>query len=161
MDALSPELSGQASGYARRETSMKALHDLARFVRAKDTDEEREEIRDYASMHLAELADAFDLEAAVLQALIESVGDARLAAVLLSKTKQASIERRHRKAADRLTAAQTSADILGSVAEWHGDGAHLDVVSLLAGSLSARSDMLVFICRTFVVSIPMAPLFNA
>lgn len=140
---------------------MRALQNLARFIRAKDTADERQEIREYATVQAAELADAFGLTVSAFYAGIEGeADDARLAQRLLSEVKRATAERRDAKISDRVRAAQGSADVLGSIARWDGDRAVLDVVSLLASALTRRDDVLTFSCESFAVSIPMGPLFD-
>ena len=140
---------------------MKALQNLALFIRAKDTDDERHEIREYVATHVEELAHAFDLPVAVFQTTVEAIEeDARLAEQLRHDIKAAQVDHRYQKATARITAAQTSADVLGSVVVWENDRAVLDIVSLLASALTSRSDALIFSSEAFTVAIPMSPLFD-
>lgn len=137
------------------------LQGLARFVRAKDVDGEREEIRAYVLANAADLAEAFGISEDTFRAGIERVDDdARLAARLLAEVKRAAKENRTARAAERVRTAQESADTLGSFASWAGDAAHVDVVSLLASVLTSRADSIVFMADAFTVSIPMDRLFD-
>ena len=139
----------------------KALDDLRRFVTAKDTDEERHEVRAYVREHTVDLAAAFGVSADTFTAGVANVDDdARLTRRLMVEIKRAQRERRDLRVSDRARAAQESADTLGSFALWTGDRAEVDVVSLLAACLTRRDDVLVFSCETFTVAVPMSRLFD-
>jgi hypothetical protein len=140
---------------------MRTLQNLARFIRAKDTDEERHEIREYVTTYAADLAEAFGMpEDTFTAGIVTETDDARLARRLLFGVKTAQKERRDHRAAARIATAQASADVLGSVAVWEGDRASIDVMSVLASCLTCRSGVLIFTCDAFTVSIPMSCLFD-
>ena len=134
---------------------MKALDHLARFIKAT-SDEEHHEVGVYAVENAADLAKAFGVTQATFTSGIAKVeDDAELAGRLLDEIKRLKRTRRDLRAADRARAAQESADLIGSVATWEGDRVHLDLVSLLASSLTRTHEALVFVSDAFKVAIPM------
>jgi len=139
---------------------MRLLQDLARFVRAKGNDDERHEIREYAKERIDALADAFGDEPDALRDTLASTDDDRIGALLLVKTRRAQSKHREGHADARRENAQRSAEVLGSAASWIGGGAFVDVVSLLACTLTHRSDSLVFTADAFTICIPMERLFD-
>jgi hypothetical protein len=139
----------------------KALTDLKRFIRANNGDEERHEIRAYVRENARELGEVFGVSSSQILAGLETeADDGTLLARLVKEI--AAVERGHRdqRVEDRTSTAQASADVLGNVAVWEEDRAIVDVVSLLASTITGREDMLIFVADTFAVGIPMAHLFD-
>jgi hypothetical protein len=138
---------------------MKALQNLVRI--AKDTETELGEVRDYATMNSAELADAFGVsEAAFTCGIASEPDDAKLARRLFAEAKRAGRETRAARTAQRTRSAQEAADALGGTAQWEDAHAKVDVRSLLGSALTTRGDALVFESATFTVAIPMQRLFE-
>jgi len=138
-----------------------ALKHLQNFIRAKDNDDERSEIRAYADEHADTLAEAFGVSVQSFTSGVAFVGDdAKLATRLLAEIKRVSQARTAEKRTARASAAQASADVLGSAAQWDGAVAHVDIVSLVASALTSPRDLLVFEAAAFdaPVAIPMSSL---
>lgn len=118
-------------------------------------------LREYVIENAADLADAFGVtEPAFVAGIARELDDARLARRLLAEAKRAGRENRGVRTAQRIRSAQGAADALGRLAEWEGDRATVEILSLLASALTTRSDVLVFEAGTFRISIPMARLFE-
>ena len=140
---------------------MKILRDLRRFVLAKDNDDERHEVRSYILENADSIASAFGVTTEAIKLGLDRVeDDAALARRLLTEIKRAQADGRQRRTEDRANTAQTSADVLASVARWHGDAAHFDLLSVLASVLTRSQDLLVFTSDAFTVAIFMAPLIK-
>lgn len=131
----------------------RALGDLKRFILAKNTDDERHEIRSYVAenadelLHLAEAVSTID-------------DDARLVRHLLAEIASAGRVRRERRVEERARAAQAAADALASTVQWTADAAAVDIGSLMSSALTRRADLLVFTCEAFTVAVFMAPLLD-
>lgn len=140
---------------------MRALIDLRRFIDAKNTDEERAEIREYLLENAVELSLAFGVSLRSFQHAICRVhDDEELSRRVLDNIRTTSKHGRRERHESRAKAAQQSAGILGAVAVWNEERAELDVPSLLASVLTRPNDMLVFVSDTFVVAVRMAHLFT-
>ena len=140
-----------------------ALKHLQNFIRAKDNDDERREIRAYAIEHAQVLAEAFGVTVRSFTSGVAFVGhDPKLAARLVAEIKRVVGDDRTARRVARASSAQMSADVLGSAAWWRGAEAHVDIVSLVASVLTSPRDLLVFEGSAFdaPVAIPMAPLFD-
>ncbi len=140
-----------------------ALKHLQNFIRAKDNDDERSEIRAYAIEQAETLAEAFGVSVRSFMSGVAFMGnDAKLAKRLLAEIKRMAGDERTAKRLARTSTAQASADVLGSAARWESGVAHVDVVSLVASALTSPRDLLVFEAAAFdaPVAIPMAPLFD-
>jgi hypothetical protein len=137
------------------------LKHLQSFIRAKNTDDERGEIRDYVTETASVLADAFGVHVSAFKAAIAGIrDDGKLATRLLAEVDRTRRVERDRKKGRRHEAAQASADVLGAASFWVGDAAVVDVVSLVASALTNPRDLLVFDAEAFEapVAISMAPL---
>jgi hypothetical protein len=140
-----------------------ALRFLKHFIRAKNNDEERAEIRAYALENRTELAAALGIAPQAYKDTVHRIDDdERLARALLEAIKVAARRRRAYRVADREAAAQQSADVLASAAYWRDGCLVVDIVSLLATVLTRPSDLLVFTSDAWPdpVAIPMEPLFR-
>ncbi len=140
-----------------------ALKHLQNFIRAKNTDDERGEIRAYVKEHAAELAEAFGVSLRSFVSGVDFVGDdAKLAERLVAEIKRSRETKRAAHRTARAGTAQASADVLGAASYWDRDRAVVDIVSLVASTLTSPRDLLVFEARRFdtPVAIPMAPLFD-
>lgn len=139
----------------------RTLRDLKRFTIAKNSDEERSEVRAYVKENAAELGEVFGVEAEEIVKGTEAVeDDATFVRRLLKEVARVERADREGRVEDRSGTAQASADVLGSAAVWVGDTVIVDVVSLLAAVLTRRQDMLIFVADSFAVGIPMARLFD-
>lgn len=138
----------------------KALRALRRFIEAKQDEAERHEIRSYVLDNLDELADSFGASSLAITDKIATITDEDLPRLLLKEIKRVEATGRGMRAQCRAEAAQKSADLLGGTAHWTGDIAIIDIIALLATTLTRRSDQLVFTCDAFTVAIPMARLFD-
>ncbi len=140
---------------------MKALRDLRRFILIKSAEGNQAEIRDYLSDNLQRLSVAFHVPPHVLIDAVEGVkDDGALATRFLETIMRAEALIRQTRKQTRARAAQASADALGAAVEWRGDQALVDMPSLLASTLTRRSDLLVFTCNQFTVGVYMAPLLD-
>jgi hypothetical protein len=140
---------------------MRMLRDLRRHILVACAEGEHGEIRTYVGEHLPELARALRVEPEKLAQTIEELrDDGALATRLLDMATRAEALHRAYRRTLRLLDAQAAADRLGTTVQWRGDAAHLDVVSLLATSLTRRQDVLMFISEDFVTSVPMASLLD-
>jgi hypothetical protein len=140
---------------------MRALIDLRRFINAKNTDEERAEIREYLLANAMELSAAFGVSLRSFQQAVGRVDDDQeLSRRVLDNISTTTKQGRHQRQQTRAKVAQQSAGILGAVAIWSDDRAELDVPSLLACVLTRPNDMLVFVSDTFVVGVRMGHLFT-
>lgn len=120
------------------------LRDLARFIAAKDTDDERAEIRAYALEHAAELAPAFGVtEEAYRAGISRETDDAKLARRLVVEVKSANVSRRDLRAVERTRLAQSAADALALTAKWDGLVVSFDLAAMW-GALTSPGDVLVF-----------------
>jgi hypothetical protein len=137
----------------------KPLRDLKRFIGAKNNEDERAEIRACALENAAELAVALGVACDSFRAAVAGVeDDEKLASALLGMIKRAERDRLAERVEARALAAQQSADLLGSVAQWEGNAAGVDILSLFASALTRRGEMLVFRSDAFAVAVHMAPL---
>lgn len=140
---------------------MKALRDLRKFIIAKSNAVEQSEIREYVAEHLFDLARAFCVSTeTIIRALDNVPDDVALAVRMLETIRKTEALQRDIKKTGRATAAQASADALASMVKWHGEEAHLDMVSLLSSCLTKRNDLIVFTTDSFTVGIYMSPLFD-
>jgi len=140
---------------------MRALIHLRRFINAKNNDEERTEIREYLHQHVEELSRAFGVTENAFTQAIEGVDDdVELALRITDGLRRASSKYRARQHEERARSAQQSAEILGAIAQWNGERAEIDVLSLLSSALTRRQDMLIFVADRFAVGVRMAPLFD-
>jgi len=139
---------------------MRALQDLARFIRVKRDEGAPQEVREYVHEHAADIAEALGFTADALRAGTAGVDDdARLARRLLAEVDRARKEGRDAKASQRTRKAQETADAVGSAARWREDCAEIDLPRILASGLTRREDVLVFACGGFTVAVGMAPMF--
>lgn len=139
----------------------KTLRDLKRFAIAKNTDDERHEVRAYVTESADELAEVFGvLPAAILKGAEADDDDAAFVCRLLKEIARVERADREHRGEDRSRTAQASADVLGSATVWNDDSACVDIVSLLAAVLTRRQDMLIFVADSFAVGVPMARLFD-
>ena len=139
----------------------KTLRDLKRFTIAKNTDDERHEVRAYVTESADELAEVFGvLPEAILKGAEAEEDDATFVCRLLKEIARIEREERESRVEDRSGTAQASADVLGSATVWKEDIAEVDIVSLMAAVLTRRQDMLIFVADSFAVGIPMARLFD-
>lgn len=131
----------------------KALRDLKRFILAKNTDDERHEIRSYVAENGDELP-------ALADAVNTIEDDAKLVGHLLAEIASVGRMLRERRVDERARAAQAAADVLASAVRWRDDTALVDIGSLLMSTLTNRADLLVFTCEAFTVAVFMAPLLD-
>jgi hypothetical protein len=140
---------------------MKALTELRRFIMAKSDGKEIHEVREYVLENIADLARAFCVTTGTIQTALDNTPDnSSLACRLLETIRKSEALQKDRSKQARAKAAQASADALASMAQWEGDKAHVDILSVLASALTKRNDLLVFACDDFSVGIYMAPLFD-
>ena len=140
---------------------MKALQQLRRFILANSHSEEAHEIREYVVKNIEDLSRDFCVTTSRLEGALASVADdSSLACRLLETIRKAEAMQRDLRKVARAKAAQASAEALGSMARWEGDRVEVDLVSLLASSLSKRNDLLVFTTDEFTVGVYQAPLFD-
>jgi hypothetical protein len=140
---------------------MRALDQLARFIRAKDTDDERHEIRGYVQENSRQLAEEFSISEDALRSGIErEADDARLARRLLAEVDRTRREGRTAKTAERMRKAQEAADAVGATARCREDCWEIDLGTLLACAVTDRSHVLVFTADGFTVGTRMRPLFQ-
>ncbi len=140
---------------------MRALNDLRRFIKAKNNDEERAEIRAYLLGNAHDLSEAFGVSVDAFREAVSNVADdVELSIRMLDGIRSAAKDQRRGKYEKLVRSAQQSAEILGAVAFWRGERAEIDVTSLLSCALTRRDDVLVFVADTFAVGIRMAPLFD-
>lgn len=140
---------------------MKALCNLRRFINAKNNEEERAEIREYLVENADDLSEAFGVSRTTfIQTVTKIEDDTELAIRVLDGIRRATSGDRKQRYTSRVTSAQQSAEILGTVSRWHHDGCEVDMPSLLASCLTRRQDLLVFVSDLFAISVRMAPLFD-
>lgn len=133
---------------------MKALHELRRFILAKDTDEERHEIRGYVVDEIDDIAVALDTPPdAIRRGLAKVEDDTELARRLLGTIKTSlqgtSISRRH----SMHDALQARIGAIASTVQWCGDQAHVDITALLKLYAPSKQTLLTFICEQFEVHV--------
>ena len=137
------------------------MRDLRRFILAKCNAEEQSEIREYVAENICELARDFCVTTGTITSALENVqDDASLAVRLLETIRRAESLQREQRKINRAKAAQASADALASMARWDGEKVHVDMVSLLASTLTRRNDLLVFTSDDFTTAVYMSPLFD-
>jgi|CXWL01.1.fsa_nt_gi hypothetical protein len=140
---------------------MKALTALRRFILAKCNSEEQHEVRLYVQENICDLARDFCVTTGTIVTALDNVqDDAALAVRLLETIRKAEALQRDTRKTARATAAQASADALASMVKWHGEEAHVDMVSLLSSALTKRNDLLVFTTDSFTIAVYMSPLFD-
>lgn len=134
---------------------MKPLSLLRAFIVAKDTNEERHEIREYTRAHGAELAEAFGVALDKFTTAIDEVGDDEILAKRLTLTiRERQGKLRTGRAEERAAVAQTAADELSRSVAWR-DGAAFVEFPRLVGLLTGPGRDLVVFARegTFEVAV--------
>ncbi|MEI9941996.1 MAG: hypothetical protein WDO69_32685 [Pseudomonadota bacterium] len=140
---------------------MKALNHLRRFIIAKSNAKEQHEIREYVKENISELARGFCVTTGIIQTALDNVpDDSSLACRFLETIRRSGALQRDRRKEARAKAAQASVNALATMARWEGDRAHVDILSVLASTLTKRNDLLVFTCDDFTVGVYQAPLFD-
>lgn len=144
-----------------RESSMKALRELRRFILIKSTEGNQAEIRHYIVENIEALARSFHVPTRVIIDAVQGVkDDGALATKFLETIVRAEAILRQNRKDRREEAAHSSAAAIGSVAQWDGEKATVDILSLLASALTRRNDLMVFVCDGFEIGVNQAILFD-
>jgi hypothetical protein len=140
---------------------MNALVALRKFILVNREPETVAEIRSYVEEHVVDLAHDLGVTTETITQTLASVeDDSVLAARMLAAVKKAEASQRDLKKEGRARAAQAAAETLASRAIFDGERVQLDLPALLASVLTKRTDLIVFICDDFTVSVPQAILFD-
>jgi len=124
---------------------MDPLKNLLTFIKLKDNEDERCEVRSHVLDHLDDYAPAFGVSIDTLRDALTSVDDDRALVKRLKSTIDSHKSKaREKKLTTKSSTAQASADALASVAYWEGEQLHFDLLSLLASALTKPGDLMVF-----------------
>jgi hypothetical protein len=138
------------------------LRNLKKFIRVHRNEGEAGEVRAYLLTHADAIAEAFAVETPVLlEAVAKVADDDQLCRFALGSIATAQEKGSTGKRDARVSDAQASADVIGSVARVYPWGAvEIDLLSLLASVLTGRpSDLLVFRSEAFEsFAVPMSRL---
>jgi hypothetical protein len=128
----------------------------------QDNSDATDTIRATALECAGEVARAFEMAEETFREWLETLPDDNVGARLLLEIAEARARTRGARCALRLARAQASADVLGQAAGWEGDRCLVDVVSLLAATLTRPGDELRFECPSWTapVSFGMDILFE-
>ncbi len=140
---------------------MRALRELRRFILIKSAEGNQAEVRHYIVENVDRLARAFHVPVRVIIDAVQGVrSDEALATKFLETIARAETLFRQKKKEDRARSAQASAEAIGTMAEWDGSKAKVDIVSLLASALTRRNDLMVFAFDGGSIAVHQSVLFD-
>lgn len=140
---------------------MRALRELRRFILVKSAEGNESEIRCYIIEHVESLARSFHVPVRVIIDAVQGVKeDHSLATKFLETIVRAEGLLRQKRKEDRGRSAQASAEAIGSMAEWDGSRAKVDILSLLSSALTRRNDLMVFAFDGGSIGVHQSVLFD-
>ncbi len=140
---------------------MRALRELRRFILVKSAEGNQAEIRHYIVENVESIARSFHVPVRVIIDAVQGVKDDHsLATKFLETIVRAEGLLRQKRKEDRSRSAHASAAAIGSMAEWNGARAKVDILSLLATALTRRNDMMVFAFDGGSIGVHQSVLFD-
>jgi hypothetical protein len=140
---------------------MRALRELRRFILVKSSEGNQAEIRVFIGENVGAIARDFHVPVRVIIDAVQGVrSDEALATKFLETIARAETLLRQKRKENRARSAQASAEAIGSMAQWDGSKAKVDILSLLASAITRRNDLMVFAFDGGSVAVRQSVLFD-